>query len=149
MEDFKGWKPDETHFVKTKIWESVAITCLPPILMIGIYCIVNHLTDEGTYAETKFNDNFDFPMVRSTSFQWSLVIINTLHHIKIILSCCQESWIDNCVHLKCLFLKKTWGTNSDLFVFTKVKEEFFKKEKQKRRGEKREKRWSPMLSLSL
>ena len=83
-EDFKGWKPDDIHEVKAKTWESVDITCLPPIFVIGIYHIVNHLTDEGTYTETKFNHIFDFAVVRSTSFQWSLVIVNMLPHIKII-----------------------------------------------------------------
>lgn len=68
-EDFKGWKPDEIHEVKAKTWESVDITCLPPILVIGIYRIVNQVTEEGTYTETKLNDNFDIPVVRSELFQ--------------------------------------------------------------------------------
>ncbi len=62
-EDFEGWKPDEIHDVKAKTWESVDITCLPPILVIGIYGIVNPLTEEGT--STKLNDNVDIPVVRS------------------------------------------------------------------------------------
>jgi hypothetical protein len=68
-EDFIGWKPDEIHEVKAKTWESVDITCLPPILVIGIYRIVNQVTEEGTYTETKLNDNFEFPVVRSELFQ--------------------------------------------------------------------------------
>ena len=68
-EDFIGWKPDEIHEVKAKTWESVDITCLPPILVIGIYCIVNQVTEEGTYTATKLNDNFDIPVVRSELFQ--------------------------------------------------------------------------------
>ena len=68
-EDFIGWKPDEIHVVKAKTWELVDITCLPPILVIGIYCIVNQVTEEGTYTETKLNDNFEFPVVRSELFQ--------------------------------------------------------------------------------
>ncbi len=67
-EDFIGWKQDEIHEVKTKTWESVDITCLPPILVTAIYCIVNHLSDEGTYTETKFNDNFDFPVLSQHLF---------------------------------------------------------------------------------
>ena len=35
-EDFIRWKPDEIHEFKAKTWESVDITCLPPILVIGI-----------------------------------------------------------------------------------------------------------------
>ena len=58
--DFIGWTPDEIHEVKVKTWESVDITCLPPILVIGIYHIVYHLTDEGTYTATKLIDNFTF-----------------------------------------------------------------------------------------
>ena len=69
VEDFKGWKPDDIYEVKAKTWESVDITCLPPILVIGIYCIVNQVTEEGTYTETKLNDNFEFPVVRSELFQ--------------------------------------------------------------------------------
>ena len=68
-EDFIGWKPDEIHEVKAKTWESVDITCLPPILVIWNYCIVNQVTEEGTYTETKLNDNFEFPVVRSELFQ--------------------------------------------------------------------------------
>ena len=68
-EDFIGWKPDEIHEVKAKTWESVDITCLPPILVIGIYRVVNQVTEEGTYTETKLNDNFDIPVVRSELFQ--------------------------------------------------------------------------------
>ncbi len=64
--DFGGWKPDDVHEVKAKTWESVDITCLSPILVIGIYPVVDHQTDEGTYTSTKQNDNFDFPVVRST-----------------------------------------------------------------------------------
>ena len=69
VDDLIGWKPDEIHEVKAKTWESVDITCLPPILVIGIYCIVNQVTEEGTYTETKLNDNFEFPVVRSELFQ--------------------------------------------------------------------------------
>ena len=73
--DFEGWKPDGAYEDKAKTWESVDITCLPLILVIGIYRIVSHLTDEITYTATKLNDNFDFSVVRSTSFQLSLVIV--------------------------------------------------------------------------
>ena len=52
-EDLEGWKLDDVHEVKAKTWESIDITCLPPILVIGIYRMVNHLTDEGTYTATK------------------------------------------------------------------------------------------------
>ncbi len=69
-EDFKGWKPDDIHEVKAKTCELVDITCLPPILVIGIYCIILHLTDEGTFISTKRNDHFEFPVLRSTLFQW-------------------------------------------------------------------------------
>ena len=68
-EDFIGWKPDEIHEVKAKTWESVDITCLLPILVIGIYRIVNQVTEEGTYTEIKLNDNFEFPVVRSELLQ--------------------------------------------------------------------------------
>ena len=66
VQDFEGWKPYDVNEVKAKTWESVDITCLSPILVIGVNCIVHHLTDEGTYTATKQNDNFDFPVVRST-----------------------------------------------------------------------------------
>ena len=68
-EDFIGWKPDEIHEVKANTRESVDITCLPPILVIGIYCVVHQVTKEGTYIKTKLNDNFDIPVVRSELFQ--------------------------------------------------------------------------------
>ncbi len=68
-QDFEGWKPDDVHEIKAKTWESVDITCLPPILVIGIYRVVNHLTDERTYTATKLNDNFNIPVVRSELFQ--------------------------------------------------------------------------------
>ena len=67
-EDFIGWKPDEIHEVKAKTWESVDIICLPPILVIGIYRIVNQVTEKDTYTATK-NDNVDIPVVRSELFQ--------------------------------------------------------------------------------
>ena len=35
--DFDGWKPDDVHKVNAKTWESVDMTCLPPVLVIGIY----------------------------------------------------------------------------------------------------------------
>ena len=69
VEDFIGWKPDEIHEVKAKTWESVDIMCLPPILVIGTYRVVNQVTEEGTYTATKLNDNFDIPEVRSELFQ--------------------------------------------------------------------------------
>ncbi len=69
VEDFEGWKPDDVHEVKAKTWDLVDITCLLPILVIGIYRIVNQVTEEGTYTETKLNDNFDIPVVRSELFQ--------------------------------------------------------------------------------
>ena len=54
--------------VKAKTWELVDITCLTPVLVIGIYCVVNHLTEEGTHTATKLNDNLNIPVVRSKSF---------------------------------------------------------------------------------
>ncbi len=69
VEDFIGWKPDEIHEVKAKTWESVDISCLPPILVIGIYHTVHQVTEEGTYTEAKLNDKFEFPVVRSELFQ--------------------------------------------------------------------------------
>ena len=71
--DFKGWKPDEIHEVKAKTWELVDISCLPPILVIGIYRIANDQTVAGTYTATKINDNFDIPVVRSTFDQCPFV----------------------------------------------------------------------------
>ena len=61
--DFEGWKQDGAHEVKAKTWESVDITCLLPVLIVGIYCIANHLTDEGVYSVTKLNESFDFPVL--------------------------------------------------------------------------------------
>jgi len=89
--DFEGWRPDGIHEVKAKIWEWVDITYVPSILVVGIYCIVNHLTDEGNYTSTTLNDNIDFPVVRSTSFHWPSVIVNTLPDIEMICYCCPES----------------------------------------------------------
>ncbi len=68
-QDFEGRKLDDVNEVKAKTWESVDITCLPPILLIEIYSIVNHQTDEGTYTATKLNDNFDLQGVRSELLQ--------------------------------------------------------------------------------
>ena len=62
-QDFEGWKPDDVNVVKAKTWEQVNITCLPPILLIGIYGVINQVTEEGTYTATKLNDNFDTPVV--------------------------------------------------------------------------------------
>jgi len=70
---FKGWKPDEINEVNAITWESVDTTCLPPILVIGIYRIANDQTVAGTYTATKINDNFDIPVVRSTLDQWPFV----------------------------------------------------------------------------
>ena len=68
-EDFIGWKPDKIHEVKAKTWELVDITCLPPILVIGIYYLVHQVTEEGPYTATKLNDNFEISVVRSELFQ--------------------------------------------------------------------------------
>jgi hypothetical protein len=62
-QDFDRWK--------VKSWELVDITCLPPILVIGIYRVVNQVTEEGTYTATKLNDNFDIPVVRSSCFKYN------------------------------------------------------------------------------
>jgi hypothetical protein len=61
--DFKGWKPDEIHEVNAKTWESVDINGLPPILVIGIYQILNSQTEGGDFISTKLNDIFHFPVV--------------------------------------------------------------------------------------
>ena len=63
---FEGWKPNEIKEVNAITWESVDITCLPPILVIGIYHIANDQTVAGTYTATKLNENFDIPEVRPT-----------------------------------------------------------------------------------
>ncbi len=65
--DFEGWKPDEIHEVNAKTWESVDINSLPPILVIGIYQILNSQTDDGDFISTKLNDIFHFPVVSSKS----------------------------------------------------------------------------------
>ena len=65
--DFEGWKPDEIHEVNAKTWESVDINGLPPILVIGIYRILNNQTDGGDFISTKLNDIFHFPVVSSNS----------------------------------------------------------------------------------
>lgn len=62
-EDFEGWKPDEIHEVNAKTWESVDSSSLPPILVIGIYRILNTQTDDGDFISTKLNIMFDFPGV--------------------------------------------------------------------------------------
>ena len=61
--DFEGWKPDEVHEVNAKTWESIDISSLPPILVIGIYRILNRNTDGGEFISTKLNDIFNFPVV--------------------------------------------------------------------------------------
>ena len=61
--DFEGWKPDEIHEVNAKTWESVDINGLPPILVIGIYRILNSQTEGGDFISTKLNDIFHFPVV--------------------------------------------------------------------------------------
>ncbi len=63
--DFKGWKPDEVHEVNAKPWESVDTSSLPPILVVGIYQILNCQTDDGDFISTKLNDIFHFPTVSS------------------------------------------------------------------------------------
>ena len=61
--DFEGWKPDEIHEVNAKTWESVDSSSLPPILVIGIYRILNSQTEGGDFISTKLNDIFHFPVV--------------------------------------------------------------------------------------
>ena len=61
--DFEGWKPDEVHEVNGKTWEYIDVNSLPPILVIGIYQILNSKTDGGDFISTKLNDIFDFPVV--------------------------------------------------------------------------------------
>jgi len=65
--DFEGWKPDKVHEVNAKIWESIDINALPPILVIGIYQILNSQTDGGDFISTKLNDMFHIPVVSSKS----------------------------------------------------------------------------------
>ena len=65
--DFEGWKPDEVHEVNSKTWESVDINSLPPILVIGIYQILNSQSYGGDFISTKLNDIFAFPVVRLKS----------------------------------------------------------------------------------
>jgi hypothetical protein len=61
--DFEGWKPDEVHEVNAKTWESVDTSSLPPILVVGIYRILNSQADSGEFISTKLNNVFDFPVV--------------------------------------------------------------------------------------
>ena len=61
--DFEGWKPDEIHEVDEKTWESVDIDGLPPILVIGIYQILNSQTNGGDFISTNVHDIFHFPVV--------------------------------------------------------------------------------------
>jgi hypothetical protein len=61
--DFEGWKADEIHEVNAKTWESVDSSSLPPILVIGIYRILNSQTDDGDFISTKLNIMFNFPVV--------------------------------------------------------------------------------------
>ena len=61
--DYEGWKPDEVHEVIAKTWESVDTSSLPPILVIGIYRILNSQTDGGDFTSTKLQIIFDFPLV--------------------------------------------------------------------------------------
>jgi hypothetical protein len=61
--DFEGWKPDKVHEINAKTWESVDIKSLPPILVIGIYQILNSQTDSGEFISTKLHDIFDFPLI--------------------------------------------------------------------------------------
>ena len=65
--DFEGWKPDEEHEVNAKTWESVDINGLPPMLVIGIYRILNSQTDGGTFISTKLHNIFDFPVASLNS----------------------------------------------------------------------------------
>ena len=65
--DFEGWKPDEVHEVNVKTCESIDIYSLPPILVIGIYQILNNQTDGSYFLSTKLNDIFHFPVVRLIS----------------------------------------------------------------------------------
>ena len=60
--DFEGWKPDKVHEINAKTWESVDIKSLPPILVIGIYQILNSQTDGGEFI-FKLNYIFDLPVV--------------------------------------------------------------------------------------
>jgi hypothetical protein len=61
--DFEGWKPDEIHEVNAKTWESIDSSSLPPILVIGIYRILNSQPDDGDFISTKLNIMFKFPVV--------------------------------------------------------------------------------------
>ena len=61
--DFEGWKPDKVHEIIAKTWESVDMSNLPPILVIGIFQILNSQTDDGDFISIKLNYIFDFPVV--------------------------------------------------------------------------------------
>ena len=65
--DFEGWKPYEVHEVNAKTWESIDTSSLPPILVIGIYQILNSQIDGGTFISTKLHDIFNFPVASLNS----------------------------------------------------------------------------------
>ena len=73
--DFEGWKPDEVHEVNATTREYIDIKCLPSILVIGIYQILNSRTDGGDFISTKLNDIFDFPVVSSQLICCSLMVV--------------------------------------------------------------------------
>ena len=61
-EVISDWKPDKVHDVKAHTWEQVSFIRLPPIFVVSINRIVNRFKD-GSYAEIKLNDSFNFPLV--------------------------------------------------------------------------------------
>ena len=67
VKEFEGWKPDEVHEVNATTWESVDINSLPPILVIGIYQILNTMSNGRGFISTKLSDIFGFPVVRLKS----------------------------------------------------------------------------------
>ena len=123
-EVISDWKPDKVHDVKAHTWEQVSFIRLPPIFVVSINRIVNRFKD-GSYAEIKLNDSFNFPLVRANyciSIQESNCFVAFSHHMDIIISVRFLKRI-NCNPRKNNLPMKSSSTGSDSSPFMKVKEE--------------------------
>ena len=82
-EVISDWKPDKVHEVKAHTWEEVSFNRLPPIFVVSINRIV-YRPNDGSYAEIKLNDSFNFPLVRANDFisiQESNCFVAFSHHM--------------------------------------------------------------------
>jgi hypothetical protein len=137
-EVISDWKPDKVHDVKVHTWEHVSFNRLPPIFVVSINRIVNRFND-GSYAEIKLNDSFNFPLVRANdciSIQESSCFVAFSHHMDNIVFVRFSKRI-NCDPRKDNLPMKSSSIGSDSSPFMKVKEELLRQRKKRRIGTRR------------